>query len=223
MRFRDCSKKNPYIPTSLWLLTKPSPSHLVFFVSLQMSFSKKTVQPRPEGQKGDSRGCNDHLLGGHGLGVRSVLQAPQPLLHGRVSRTSLWNMFLIKWLFHFLRSETLWNPHEFEERKLGQQNVSTLFPYPGKHPERFESLSEVNACAVSAGGRISQGSEERWATEGPGAGHSGCLPQEGDSCYSNTSAHLTRKSSLLAATLSLARSSTFSSSVKSHKIKTRHH
>lgn len=62
----------------------------------------------------------------------------------------------------------------------------------------------------------------RWAAEGrePDAARSSGRT---DSFYSNTLAHLTLKSSLLAATLSLARSSTFSSSVKSHEINTEHH
>lgn len=102
---------------------------VTYFKSLKKKKKKKkTLQPSPRGHKGDSRGCNDHLLGGDGLGVGSVLQTPQPLLHGCVSRASLWNIFLIKWLFQFLRSKTMWNPYELEERKLGQQNIPTLFP-----------------------------------------------------------------------------------------------
>lgn len=59
---------------------------------------------------------------------------------------------------------------------------------------------------------------EHDGTQGP------CREQgaQGDSLSSSTSAHLTLKSSLLAATLSLARSSTFSSSERGHEINTEH-
>lgn len=63
---------------------------------------------------------------------------------------------------------------------------------------------------------------ERDGTQGPCREQAGEAGAQGDSFSTSTSAHLTLKSSLLAATLSLARSSTFSSSVKSHKINTEH-
>lgn len=230
---RDHGQENTWLPTSLWLLTtNPSPNCVLLFKSVYMYILKETLQPRPRGHQGDSRSCNDHLLSGDGLRVRSVLQAPQPLLHRRVSWASLWNVSLIKWLFHFLRSETcgsLW--------MWGRETGTVKCPYsvplqvsPGNTPRGTQHYTQkwrlVTCQPVVPPAKDLQRPRGRPEPGGPdgaqvqGAGRS---PGGGDSFYSNTSAHLTLKSSLLAATLSLARSSTFSSSAKSHKVKSKHH
>ena len=94
------------------------------------------------------------------------------------------------------------------------------------HQKRTLVLCQLVVTPAKGGKRTTGGPEpggpQRAQVQGK-ARRCGRLPQQDDSFYSNASAHLTLKSSRLAATLSLARSSTFSSSVKSHKRKTGRH